>query len=80
MHAAATDFGADVLVSLDGTDHRDHARARDAARKVADDLGLPLYLVAIPRSLLQAWVDHQRAADPDSAYLGWSTSGRRTTS
>ena len=69
VHEAATDFGADVLVSLDGTDHRDHARARDAARQVADSLGLPLYLVAIPRSLLQRWVDHQRAADPGSAYL-----------
>jgi LmbE family N-acetylglucosaminyl deacetylase len=69
VRAAATDVGADVLVSLDGTDHRDHARVRDASRVVAEELGLPLYLVAIPRSLLQRWVDHKRSADPGSAYL-----------
>jgi LmbE family N-acetylglucosaminyl deacetylase len=70
VQAAVEDFGADVLVTLDGTDHRDHRRVRDASEVVADRLGLPLYAVAIPRTLLQAWVDHQRTVNPDSAYLG----------
>ncbi len=70
VQAAAEDFRADVLVTLDGTDHRDHRRVREASEVVAERLDLPLYAVAIPRSLLQAWVDHQRQVDPASAYLG----------
>ena len=70
VQAAAEAFRADVLVTLDGTDHRDHARIRAASEVVAARLGLPLYAVAIPRSLLQRWVDHQRVVNPDSVYLG----------
>ena len=69
VRRAAEEFGADVLVSLDGSDHRDHARARDATQVVGAELGLPVYLIAIPRSLLVRWVEHQRTVNPDSVYL-----------
>jgi LmbE family N-acetylglucosaminyl deacetylase len=69
VQEAVDRFGADVLVTLDGTDHRDHARIRDAATVVARSRGLPLFVQAIPRSLLQRWVDHQRQANPASVYL-----------
>ena len=69
VREAVTGFAPDVLVTLDGTDHRDHRRVREAAETVAAELGLPLYLVAIPRSLLLRWLEHTRAENPDSVYL-----------
>lgn len=69
VRAAAEDFGADVLVSLEGSDHRDHFRMREASEQVAAELGLPLFLVAIPSSLLERWIEHQRVVNPSSVYL-----------
>ena len=65
------DFGPDVLVTLDASDgHRDHVRMRDATLAVAQRSGVPtVYLACIPRSLMQLWVDHMRAARPDMAHL-----------
>jgi LmbE family N-acetylglucosaminyl deacetylase len=63
-------FRPDVLVTLDGGDgHRDHARIRDATVEVARRRGVPVYLVALPRSFMQRWAEHMSKVDPGSPYL-----------
>lgn len=71
VDAAVTAFRPDVLVTLDAGDgHRDHARVRDAALEVARTVGVRrVYLHALPRSLLQRWVDHMRVERPDVEHL-----------
>lgn len=66
----AVGFQPDVLVTLDASDgHRDHARMRDAAVRVATALGVPAYLHCLPRSLLQRWVTYMSTHRPDAAHL-----------
>lgn len=59
----------DVVVTLDGSDgHRDHVAVRDAALWAA--AGVPwVYLHCLPRSLMQAWVDHALREQPHRAHL-----------
>lgn len=60
----------DVVVTLDGTDgHRDHARVRDAAVRVAVSRGTPAYLHCMPRSLMARWVEHMVSLRPDMKHL-----------
>lgn len=59
----------DVVVTLDASDgHRDHARVRDAVRTVLDGTGTPLYLHALPRSLMGEWVRHHQGDAAGAAY------------
>jgi LmbE family N-acetylglucosaminyl deacetylase len=64
-------FGPDVVVTLDAGDgHRDHARIRDAAIAAAHDAGVPrVYLMCLPRSLMQRWIDQMRVDHPTIEYL-----------
>jgi LmbE family N-acetylglucosaminyl deacetylase len=63
-------FRPDVLVTLDAGDgHRDHARIRDATVEVARRRGVPVHLVALPRSAMQRWAEYMSEVDPTSTYL-----------
>ena len=71
VRRAVEAFGPDILVTLDASDgHRDHLRVREATVAVAELTGVPtVYLVCIPRSLLNRWVEHMRSERPDVAHL-----------
>jgi LmbE family N-acetylglucosaminyl deacetylase len=70
VERSVTAFRPDVLVTLDAGDgHRDHARIRDATVTVARRRGVPVYLVALPRSFMQRWAEHLSSVDPGSTYL-----------
>ncbi|MDU0313743.1 PIG-L family deacetylase [Phycicoccus sp. M110.8] len=59
----------DVVVTLDGSDgHRDHLRVRDAVAAVLDGTDTPLYLHALPRSLMREWVRHHEGDAAAAAY------------
>jgi len=75
VHRVVAAFAPDVLVTLDGSDgHRDHAVIRDATLAVADALAVPrAYLVCLPRSLMQRWVEHARSTNPDIEHLDADT-------
>ena len=63
-------FRPDVIVTLDASDgHRDHARVRDATIEVAAELGVPVYLHCLSRSVMQRWAAHMSQEHADSAYL-----------
>ena len=65
-----TSFAPDVLVTLDGSDgHRDHARIRDVTVQLGHELGLPVYLSCLSRTLMRQWVDWMTEQDPGSSYL-----------
>lgn len=67
---AVDDERPDVVVTLDGTDgHRDHARVRDAAVRVATARAIPAYLHCMPRSLMARWVEHMVSLRPDMTHL-----------
>lgn len=52
----ARDFGADVLLTIDGGDgHRDHLAVRAGTETAAAELGLALYLQCLPRELMRRW-------------------------
>jgi LmbE family N-acetylglucosaminyl deacetylase len=70
VRRAATETGADLLLSLDAADgHRDHAVVRDAAVAVGAELGLPVFLHCLLRSSMRRWAEHVISVDPDSVYL-----------
>ncbi len=70
VRRTVVDFRPDALVTLDAGDgHRDHERVRDATTSVAHELGLPVYLHCLPRSLMSRWVDHMNQARPDTEHL-----------
>ncbi|HYO39174.1 MAG TPA: PIG-L family deacetylase [Nocardioidaceae bacterium] len=70
VRSAAQPFDPDVLVTLDASDgHRDHVVMRDATLGVGDQLGLPVYLHCLPRSLMQQWVDHMLRDRPETEHL-----------
>ena len=76
VRAVATEVDPDVVVSLDAADgHRDHAAVRDAAVAVAAERGVPAYLQALPRSLMDRWVAHMVQARPDMAHLRYADLG-----
>jgi LmbE family N-acetylglucosaminyl deacetylase len=76
VHAAAIELDPDVIVSLDAADgHRDHARVRDASVLVAAERGIPVYLQALPRSLMDRWVEHMTEARPEMAHLKYAELG-----
>jgi LmbE family N-acetylglucosaminyl deacetylase len=59
----------DVVVTLDGSDgHRDHVAVRDAALGAAADVPW-VYLHCLPRSLMQAWVEHALREEPYREHL-----------
>lgn len=71
VRAVVTRFSPDVLITLDGSDgHRDHVAVRDATTEVSADLGLPLYLDCLPRTLMQRWIEHAFRDRPETEYLG----------
>ena len=76
LRAEIDAFGPDVVVTLDAGDgHRDHARIRDAAIAAARDAEVPrVYLLCLPRSLMQRWIDQMRVDHPDTEYLDAETS------
>jgi len=63
----------DLVVTLDASDgHRDHIHIRDATLLAVERATWPVervYLACLARSLMQEWVAHLGAADPDSEYL-----------
>ncbi len=71
--AVIDDVRPDLVLTLDGSDgHRDHIHIRDAtllAVERAEWTVDRIYLVCLARSLMQEWVAHLSAADPDSEYL-----------
>lgn len=71
VRAIAVEVDPDVVISLDASDgHRDHARVRDASVTVAGERGVPAYLQALPRSLMERWAAHMAQTRPDlSVYL-----------
>lgn len=71
VRAVATEVDPDVIVSLDAADgHRDHAAVRDASTAVATERGVPVYLQALPRSLMSRWAAHMTEVRPElSVYL-----------
>ena len=71
VRRAITEFAPDMLLTLDASDgHRDHIRIRDATVMAAQQCGVAAcYLVCLPRSLMQRWVDHMRSERPDIAHL-----------
>lgn len=76
VRAVAAEVDPDVVVSLDAADgHRDHARMRDASVAVARERGVPAYLQALPRSLMDRWVAHMVQARPDMAHLQYADLG-----
>ena len=76
VRAVAAEVDPDVMVSLDAADgHRDHARVRDAAAAVAAERGVPAYLQALPRSLMDRWVAHMVTIRPDLAHLRYADLG-----
>lgn len=76
LRALAEDVDPDVVVSLDAADgHRDHARVRDAAVTVAAERGVPAYLQALPRSLMDRWVAHMVTARPEMEHLRYAELG-----
>jgi LmbE family N-acetylglucosaminyl deacetylase len=76
VRAVAAEIEPDVVLSLDAADgHRDHARVRDAAVAVADEIGVPAYLQALPRSLMSRWADHMAQARPEMAHLRYADLG-----
>jgi LmbE family N-acetylglucosaminyl deacetylase len=76
VRTVTADVDPDVVVSLDAADgHRDHARVRDAAVSVAGERGVPAYLQALPRSLMDRWVAHMLQARPDLAHLRYAELG-----
>lgn len=76
VRAVAAEVEPDVVLSLDAADgHRDHARVRDAAVAVAAERGVPAYLQALPRSLMDRWVAHMVQARPDMAHLQYADLG-----
>jgi len=66
--AAAIDrHRPDVVVTLDGGDgHRDHLRIRSVVEELFASTSIPVYLHALPRTLMHAWVRHH-AGDADVA-------------
>lgn len=63
-------FGPDVLVTLDASDgHRDHVVVRDATLAVGEELGVPVFLQCLPRSLMRQWVDHMLRDRPETEHL-----------
>ncbi|MCB0896440.1 MAG: PIG-L family deacetylase [Nocardioides sp.] len=76
VRTVTADVDPDVVVSLDAADgHRDHRRMRDAAVAVAAERGVPAYLQALPRSLMDRWVAHMTQARPDMAHLQYAELG-----
>jgi len=70
ISGAVDAFGPDVIVTLDGSDgHRDHGRVRDVTLGVAAELGVPVYLQCLPRSLMQRWAQFMSREHSDSVYL-----------
>jgi hypothetical protein len=46
----------------------------DAAITAAHDAGVPrVYLMCLPRSLMQRWIDQMRVEHPDTEYLDVET-------
>lgn len=65
--AALSRLEPDVVVTLDGGDsHRDHIAVRDAVLAATRDQPVRVYLHALPRSLLRAWV-REKTGDPHAA-------------
>jgi len=59
----------DVVVTLDGGDgHRDHLVVRDAVLAATAGTDIRVYLHALPRSLMHAWVLHQAGNEKAAAY------------
>ncbi|WP_395695718.1 PIG-L deacetylase family protein [Nocardioides sp.] len=76
VRTVAEDVDPDVVLTLDAADgHRDHARMRDAAVAVATERGVPAYLQALPRSLMDRWVAHMVTARPEMAHLQYAELG-----
>ena len=76
VRAVAAEVDPDVVVSLDAADgHRDHARMRDASVEVARERGVPAYLQALPRSLMDRWVAHMAETRPEMAHLRYADLG-----
>ena len=76
LRSVAAEVDPDVLVSLDAADgHRDHACVRDATLAVATERGVPAYLQALPRSLMDRWVAHMVEARPEMAHLRYADLG-----
>jgi LmbE family N-acetylglucosaminyl deacetylase len=70
VRAVVDDLEPDVIVTLDGSDgHRDHIAIRDATIYVARELGVPVFLHCLPRSLMDRWVAHMAEVRPDLAHL-----------
>ena len=71
--AVIDDVRPELVVTLDASDgHRDHVHIRDAtllAVERAEWTADRVYLACLARSLMQEWVAHLCAADPDSEYL-----------
>ena len=67
------DVRPDLVVTLDASDgHRDHVHIRDTtllAVERAAWMADRVYLACLARALMQEWVGHLTAADPDSEYL-----------
>lgn len=67
------DVDPDLVITLDASDgHRDHAHVRDATLAAVEQAGSPaarVYLSCLVHSLMQRWVAHLAAGDPDSDYL-----------
>ncbi len=71
VRAIAAEVDPDVVISLDASDgHRDHSRLRDVSVAVAAERGVPAYLQALPRSLMDRWAAHMAQTRPElSVYL-----------
>jgi LmbE family N-acetylglucosaminyl deacetylase len=64
-------YAPDLLVTLDGSDgHRDHGRVRDTTVQVAGELGVPVLLHCLARSVMRRWAEHMAHVDPENSYLG----------
>jgi LmbE family N-acetylglucosaminyl deacetylase len=70
VRRAVSSFAPDVLVTLDASDgHRDHARIRDVTVQLGQELGLPVYLSCLSRTLMRQWSAWMTEQDPGSDYL-----------
>ena len=70
VRRTVSSFAPDVLVTLDGSDgHRDHVRVRAVTEQVGHELGLPVYVSCLSRTLMRQWAAWMTVQDPGSSYL-----------
>lgn len=70
VRTIATQHDPDLVLTLDASDgHRDHVVMRATAVSVAAEREVPAYLQALPRSLMDRWVEHMTRVRPEMAHL-----------